>query len=83
MYIFGGYRAYLSLEEEEELLCKFDEICDKGEMCETSRIKKAHEEKVGKKAHETTIYRLMARHKFRKIAPYQRHHEGDIAEQEN
>ena len=41
---------------------------------------KAHEEKAGKKAHETTIYRLMSRHKFRKIAPYQRHREGDIAE---
>jgi len=78
----GRQRAYLSLEEEEKLLSEFDEISSTGELCEISRIKTAYEEKVGKRVDASTIYRVMARHDFRKIVPYQRHKKGDAAEQE-
>jgi len=79
----GRHRAYLNLEEEGEILSQFDEICEAGEMCEASRIKIAYEEKVGKKVNDSTIYRMMARHNFRKIVPYQRHKKGNIEEQES
>jgi len=78
----GRQRAYLSLEEEEKLLSEFGEISSSGELCEISRIKTAYEEKVGKQVDASTIYRVMARHDFRKIVPYQRHKKGDAVEQE-
>ena len=78
----GRHRAYLSLTEEDKLLSQFDEICEAGELCEASRIKIAYEAKVGKQVDDSTIYRMMARHKFRKLVPYQRHKKGDVEEQE-
>ena len=78
----GRQRAYLSLEEEEKVLSEFEEISARGELCEISRIKTAYEEKVGKAVDASTVYRVMARHKFRKNVPYQRHKKGSIEEQE-
>ena len=78
----GRQRAYLSLEEEEKVLSEFDELSSSGELCEISRIKTAYEEKVGKQVDASTIYRVMARHDFRKIVPYQRRKKGNIEEQE-
>ena len=37
------------------------------------RIKAAYEAKLGREVAESTIYRMLARHGFRKIVPYQRH----------
>jgi len=79
----GRQRAYMSLEEEENFLSEFDEISANGELCEASRIKIAFEEKAGNRVAESTIYRMMARHKFRKIVPYQRHKKGNKEEQES
>jgi transposase len=79
----GRYRAYLKLEEEEELLSGFDEISKAGELCEARRIKKAYEALIGKEVAESTIYRMLKRHGYRKVVPYQRHKKGDVEEQEN
>jgi len=79
----GRRREYMSVREEEELLKSFEEASGKGELCEMSGIKAAYEEKVGNKVNAGTIYRLMKRHGFRKIVPYQRHKKGNREEQES
>ena len=76
-------RAHFTLEEEAEILCEFEEISKAGELCEVSRIKLAYEKKLGKKVHRSVIYRMMKRHDYRKIVPYQRHKKGNKEEQES
>jgi len=47
-----------------------------------AEVKRVFEVKVGKKVTESTIYRLLARHEFRKIVPYKRHKKANAEEQE-
>jgi transposase len=78
----GRYRENITLEQEEKLLEQFEERSTAGQVSEISRIKAAYEEAAGKKVHKTVIYRMLHRHDFRKIVPYQRHKEGDKEAQE-
>lgn len=66
-------RAYLSLEEEKDLLSRLEPQAKKGEITTKIAIKQAFEEKVGHQVHKTTIYRLIERHDWRKIKPRGRH----------
>jgi winged helix-turn-helix protein len=42
----------------------------------------AYEERISHSVHETTIYRLLRRHGWRKVQPRPRHPKADIAAQE-
>jgi transposase len=79
----GRHRSYMSHEEEGEILKQFEEEKKAGKIGEISRIKRAFEAVIGHEVHETTIYRILDKHGFRKITPYQRHKKGDTEEQEN
>jgi len=73
----GRIRENLSLEEEKELLSSFNKQAAEGGILEVSRIKDAYEEKLGKKVHKTTVYRMLKRHGWRKIAPRPYHPKND------
>lgn len=78
----GSYRKYMTFDEEVSFLEPFEKKSQTGELVVVSEVKKAFENKVGKEVAESTIYRLLARHKFRKIVPYKRHKKADVQEQE-
>lgn len=83
-YAKGGLNALLpkkrtshnwnmSYQDEEAFLAAFDEQAAKGQLVEVSDIKRAYEERVGHKIGGGQIYRVLARHGFRKIKPRSKH----------
>ena len=78
----GGRRnEYLTLEEERELLTPFFELAHKGELTTAAHIKQAFEKSVGQEVDETTIYRLLERHQWRKVVPRPFHPQADQQQQ--
>ena len=78
----GRYREYMTVDEETEFLEQFEEKSKSGRLVVVSEVKKAYEAKIGKKVAESTIYRLLDKHGFRKIVPYKRRKKAGIAWQE-
>jgi len=78
----GRYRENMTLDEERQLLAGFEEQSESGKLVVAGKIKLAYEEKVGKEVAESTIYRMLARHGFRKIVPYKRHPKSNTEERE-
>lgn len=77
----GRYRSYLSLEEEKALLAAMEPQAKRGGMIEVSKMHRALEEKVGGSVAKNTVYQLLHRHGWRKIAPRPKHLKGDAAAQ--
>jgi transposase len=78
----GRYHEYLTKEEEELFLAPFFQQAERGELTTTREIQLAYEERVGHHVHETTIYRLLNRHGWRKLWPRSRHPKADMQAQE-
>jgi transposase len=78
----GRYREYMTLAEEIEFLAPFIEKGQTGALTVAGEVKQAYEAKIGKGVAESTIYRLLERHEFRKIVPYKRHKKANTEEQE-
>ena len=78
----GRYRSYLSVEEEKALLRDMEPQAKRGGIVEVSKIHRALEEKVGGEVARNTVYRLLHRHGWRKIAPRPKHPKSDAAAQE-
>lgn len=79
----GGKRySNLTFEKEKELLASFLDKAQTGGVLVVGEIKAAYEQEVGKKVHKSTVYRMLARHGWRKIAPRPRHPKADPAAQE-
>ena len=79
----GGRRnAYLTLEEEDHFLSQFIQRAADGGMLVVSEIKAAFEAKIGRKVPKSTVYRVLARHGWRKITPRPHHPKSDEAVQE-
>jgi len=73
----GRRRANLSLEEEEKVLVHFFEKAKGGQVLVVNEVKSAYEEAVGRVVPKSTVYRMLARHGWRKIAPRPRHPKAD------
>jgi transposase len=73
----GRNRENISIEEQKTLLSEFTEKATEGGILEVSKIKDAYDKKVGKEVHESTVYRMLARHGWRKIAPRPHHPKND------
>lgn len=69
----GRFHAYLSEVEEAEFLTSFIESGQEGDILEMSEIHRAYEQKVNQKVPKSTIYRLLDRHDWRKLAPRPKH----------
>jgi transposase len=79
----GRSHSTLSLSEEQAFLAPFFERAQTGELATIQEIHQAFEAHVGKSVHETTIYRLLDRHGWRKLMPRPRHPKSDPQAQEH
>ena len=79
-----GGRQYgnLSVPEETAFIDDFAERARSGELVTAGTIKAAYEEKVGHRVPDSTISRLLQRHNWRKVVPYQRHPKANKEGQE-
>ena len=69
----GRYYQNLTLEGERQLLQGFLAQSETGGILEVSRVKAAYEQVLGRKVPKSTIYRMLARHGWRKVVPRCRH----------
>src|SRR6266511_5991694 len=74
----GGRRnEYLSKDEEAAFLAPFLDRAAQGEIVTAKTIRQAFEQRVGHAVDESTIYRLLQRHQWRKVMPRPYHPESD------
>ncbi len=79
----GGRRhEYLRLEEEHQFLAPFFARAERGEIATTAEIWQAFEARVGHQVDDSTIYRLLHRHGWRKLMPRPRHPKASKEAQE-
>jgi transposase len=78
----GRRRQYLTLEEEQEFLAPFFAQAERGEIAMVGQIWRAFEQCVGHAVDDSTIYRLLHRHGWRKEVPRPRHPKSDRETQE-
>ncbi len=79
----GGRRhQYLRREEEEQFLAPFFARAEAGEIATVQEIWQAFEARVGHPVDDSTIYRLLDRHGWRKLMPRPRHPQADPQAQE-
>src|SRR6266566_5896784 len=78
----GGRRhEYLTVEQEREFLATFFARAQRGELATAGEIKRAFEAQVGHEVDESTIYRLLHRHGWRKLVPRPRHPKANAEKQ--
>ena len=78
----GGRRhEYLTIEQEQEFLAPFFASGESGKMATAGEIKQAFEQRVGHEVEESTIYRFLHRHGWRKVMPRPRHPKANAEEQ--
>ena len=79
----GGRRHQnLTAGEEARLLAGFLGRAERGGLLEVSRVQEAYEQAVGHAVPKSTVYRMLGRHGWRKLAPRPRHPQTDTARQE-
>lgn len=78
----GRRRQNLTVEQEAALLEKFFNTAEHGGILEVGKMKSAYEQAVGRKVPRSTVYRMLARHGWRKLAPRPRHPKSDPRAQE-
>ena len=78
----GRRRQNMTFDEEQAILAPFFERAREGGVLIVTPIKIAYEEKTGRAVAESTIYRMLARHNWRRLAPDTRHPKGNPALQE-
>jgi len=69
----GRKKAYLTLQQEKELLKEFEEKALTGQIATAKDIKEEIEKRVGHEIHKTTVYRMLKRHGWRKVVPRPAH----------
>jgi transposase len=78
----GGRRHQnLTLGEEQALLAPFLGEAERGGVLVVGPIQAAYEQRVGRKVPKSTVYRMLERHGWRKIAPRPHHPKADPAVQ--
>lgn len=77
----GRHRQNMTEAEEAAFLKPFFERASVGGILVASEIKRAYEAALGREVAESTVYRMLARHGWRKIAPRPRHPKADPAAQ--
>jgi transposase len=73
----GRRRALMSLEEEKSFLEPWVESARAAGVLVVSPLRAALAEKLGRKVTSSVVYRLLARHGWRKVAPDTRHPKSD------
>jgi len=78
----GRKREYLTFEQEQQFLKPFFAQAQTGEIATVAVIHRAFEAHITHKVNESTIYRLLQRHGWRKIVPRPRHPQAKKEAQE-
>jgi transposase len=78
----GRRRALMTEEQEREFLAPWIDLASKGQVLVLSPIRAALAQHLGRPVAVTVVYRLLARHGWRKVAPDTRHPKSDLAVQE-
>ena len=63
----------MSFEEEAEIIEKFKQKADRGQIIDVKEIEKAYQEKVDHCIGNAQIYFVLKRHGWRKIKPRSKH----------
>lgn len=80
---WGGRRqALLPVAEEQAFIAKWRAKAEAGELVVLSAMRADLEKQLGRKVASEVFYRLMHRHRWRKVAPDTRHPKSDSAQQE-
>ena len=75
----GRNNSNLTEAKEAEVLAPFMEQAASGGVLKVAEIQTAYEARVGKAVPNSTIYRLLERHDWRKVVPRPRHPKADVA----
>ena len=78
----GRRRALMKLEEEQAFLAAWKPKAEQGQLVVVTPLRVALEEKLGRRVKPSVVYRLLDRHRWRKVAPDTRHPKADPAVQE-
>src|SRR5689334_18189906 len=78
----GRHHEYLTFEQEQAFLEPFFARAQRGEIATVAQIQQAFEAEVQHEVHLNSIYRLLHRHGWRKLAPRSRHPKANPEEQE-
>lgn len=78
----GRYHENMTAEEEKKFLEPFFRNAARGGMLVVSEVQVAYEEEIGYRVGSSTIYDLLHRHGWRKIAPRPSHPQGDPVKRE-
>ena len=77
----GRHNQHLSEAEEAEVLAPFLGQATDGNVLKVAEVQAAYEARVGKAVPNSTIYRVLGRHGWRKVVPRPRHPKADEAAQ--
>jgi len=69
----GGNHRNMTFSEEEEFLDNFKKDAESGKILTVSEIKEAYDRAVGGESATSTIYFMLERHGWRKLAPRSAH----------
>jgi transposase len=72
----------MSEEEERSFLAPWAKLSEEGGMLVVSPLRAALSQRLGRPVAASVVYRLLARHGWRKVAPDTRHPKSDPAVQE-
>jgi transposase len=78
----GRRRASMSLEEESNFLVPWAKQSDEGGVLVVSPLRAALAQELGRPVAASVVYRMLARHGWRKVAPDTRHPKSDPVVQE-
>lgn len=80
---WGGRRhALLPAAEEAALLAEWQAPAERGELVVLTPLRAALDQRVGRRVKPSVVYRLVQRHRWRKVAPDTRHPKTDAPVQE-
>jgi transposase len=78
----GRKRENMSLAEEAAFLEGWHSRAESGEIVVASEMRQALANRLGRPVVESYVYRMLARHTWRKVAPDTRHPKADVEKQE-
>ena len=70
---YGGNHRLLSEKQEDEILSKFVDTANSGQIVTAKEIKAALDQVIGKDTDSSYVYRVLKRHSWRKIMPRSKH----------
>ena len=78
----GRRRALLPLKAEQEFLAAWTPQAEAGQLVVVTPLRGALEQRLGRRVKPSVVYRLLERHRWRKVAPDTRHPKADPAVQD-